>query len=57
MTRDYHSGIIAVLRTNSPDDSLLIARALNNTVVDSIEVTLTVPNAIEVIKILVIEGV
>ncbi|MEJ6574598.1 MAG: bifunctional 4-hydroxy-2-oxoglutarate aldolase/2-dehydro-3-deoxy-phosphogluconate aldolase [Actinomycetes bacterium] len=57
MTRDYHSGIIAVLRTNSPDDALLIARALNNTVVDSIEVTLTVPNAIEVIKILVREGV
>jgi len=50
MTRTFNSGVIAVIRTDNSDDALLIARALNDTVVDSIEVTLTVPNAIEVIK-------
>jgi 2-dehydro-3-deoxyphosphogluconate aldolase/(4S)-4-hydroxy-2-oxoglutarate aldolase len=57
MTRTFNSGVIAVIRTDNSDDALLIARALNDTVVDSIEVTLTVPNAIEVIKTLVREGV
>ena len=57
MSRTFNSGVIAVIRTNKPEDALLIARALNKTVVDSIEVTLTVPNAIEVIRVLVNEGV
>jgi 2-dehydro-3-deoxyphosphogluconate aldolase/(4S)-4-hydroxy-2-oxoglutarate aldolase len=57
MSRTFNSGVIAVIRTGNPDHALLIARALSDTVVDSIEVTLTVPNAIEVIKTLVREGV
>ena len=56
MTRTFNSGVIAVIRTNNPDDALLIARALNDTVVDAIEITLTVPNALEVIETLIIEG-
>lgn len=57
MTKTFNSGVIAVIRTDNPDDALLIARALSKTVVDAIEVTLTVPNAIDVIKTLVNEGV
>lgn len=57
MTRTFNSGVIAVIRTDNPDDALLIARALNDTMVDAIEVTLTVPNSIEVIKTLVRDGV
>lgn len=57
MSRTFNSGVIAVIRTTNPEDALLIARALNDTIVDSIEVTMTVPNAIEVIEILIKEGV
>ena len=56
MTRTFNSGVIAVIRTTNPDDALLIARALNDTVVDAIEITLTVPNALEVIETLINEG-
>lgn len=56
MTRTFNSGVIAVIRTNNPDDALLIARALNDTVVDAIEITLTVPKAFEVIETLINEG-
>lgn len=56
MTRTFNSGVIAVIRTDNPDDALLIARALNDTVVDAIEITLTVPNALEVIETLINEG-
>ena len=57
MSRVFNSGVIAVIRTNNSDDALLIARALNDTIVDAIEITLTVPNALEVIETLVNEGV
>jgi 2-dehydro-3-deoxyphosphogluconate aldolase/(4S)-4-hydroxy-2-oxoglutarate aldolase len=57
MTRVFNSGVIAVIRTNSSDDALLIARALSDTIVDAIEVTMTVPNALDVIETLVNEGV
>lgn len=56
MKRVFNSGVIAVIRTNNSDDALLIARALNDTVVDAIEITLTVPNALEVIETLINEG-
>lgn len=57
MSKTHSSGVIAVIRTDKPEDALLIGRALSKTVVDSIEVTLTVPGAIEVIKTLIKEGV
>lgn len=57
MSRVFNSGVIAVIRTNNSDDALLIARALNDTIVDAIEITLTVPNALEVIDTLIKEGV
>ncbi|MDP1852279.1 MAG: bifunctional 4-hydroxy-2-oxoglutarate aldolase/2-dehydro-3-deoxy-phosphogluconate aldolase [Candidatus Planktophila sp.] len=57
MSRVFNSGVIAVIRTNNSDDALVIARALNDTVVDAIEITMTVPNALDVIETLVNEGV
>lgn len=57
MSRTFNSGIIAVIRTHNPDDALLIARALDDTIIDAIEVTLTVPDALKVIKTLVREGI
>ena len=50
-------GIVAVLRTNNPDHALAVGRALANTSVIAIEVTMTVPNAAMVIEKLIGEGV
>ncbi len=51
------SGVIAVLRTNSAADALTLGRALADTSVIAIEVTMTVPDAPKVIEQLIGEGV
>jgi len=52
-----NSGVIAVIRTDDPDIALTLARGFNSTSVDAIEITMTVPNALEVIEKLIEEGV
>jgi 2-dehydro-3-deoxyphosphogluconate aldolase/(4S)-4-hydroxy-2-oxoglutarate aldolase len=51
------SGVIAVIRTDDPEIALTLARGFNATSVDAIEVTMTVPNALNVIEMLIAEGV
>jgi 2-dehydro-3-deoxyphosphogluconate aldolase/(4S)-4-hydroxy-2-oxoglutarate aldolase len=51
------SGVIAVIRTDDPEIALTLSRGFNATSVDAIEVTMTVPNALEVIEKLIREGV
>ena len=51
------SGVIAVIRTDDPEIALTLARGFNATSVDAIEVTMTVPNALQVIEKLLAEGV
>jgi 2-dehydro-3-deoxyphosphogluconate aldolase/(4S)-4-hydroxy-2-oxoglutarate aldolase len=51
------SGVIAVIRTDDPEIALTLARGFNATSVDAIEVTMTVPNALNVIEKLLAEGV
>ncbi len=51
------SGVIAVIRTDSPEYALTLGRGFSNTSVDGIEITMTVPGAIEVIERLIGEGV
>jgi len=51
------SGVIAVIRTDDPKIALTLARGFNATSVDAIEVTMTVPNALDVIEKLIAEGV
>jgi len=51
------SGVIAVIRTDDPDIAATLARGFNSTSVDAIEITMTVPNALEVIEKLIQEGV
>jgi 2-dehydro-3-deoxyphosphogluconate aldolase/(4S)-4-hydroxy-2-oxoglutarate aldolase len=51
------SGVIAVIRTDDPEIALTLARGFNATSVDAIEITMTVPNALEVIEKLIEEGV
>lgn len=50
-------GIVAVLRTNNPAHALTVGRALADTSVIAIEVTMTVPDAPKVIEQLIDEGV
>lgn len=50
-------GVIAVLRTNSAADALTLGRALADTSVIAIEVTMTVPDAPKVIEQLISEGI
>lgn len=50
-------GVVAVLRTNSAADALTLGRALAETDVIAIEVTMTVPDAIDVMRRLIDEGV
>jgi 2-dehydro-3-deoxyphosphogluconate aldolase/(4S)-4-hydroxy-2-oxoglutarate aldolase len=50
-------GVIAVLRTNSAADALTLGRALADTDVIAIEVTMTVPDAPKVIEQLIGEGI
>ena len=51
------SGVVAVIRTDDPEIALTLARGFNATSVDAIEVTMTVPNALQVIEKLLAEGV
>ena len=51
------SGVIAVIRTDDPEIAATLARGFNTTSVDAIEVTMTVPNALDVIEKLIAEGV
>jgi 2-dehydro-3-deoxyphosphogluconate aldolase/(4S)-4-hydroxy-2-oxoglutarate aldolase len=51
------SGVVAVIRTDDPEIALTLARGFNATSVDAIEVTMTVPNALQVIEKLLGEGV
>lgn len=51
------TGVIAVLRTNSSEDALTLGRALADTSVIAIEVTMTVPDAAKVIEQLIGEGI
>lgn len=51
------SGVIAVLRTKSAADALTLGRALADTSVIAIEVTMTVPDAPKVIEQLIGEGI
>jgi 2-dehydro-3-deoxyphosphogluconate aldolase/(4S)-4-hydroxy-2-oxoglutarate aldolase len=57
MTADIPRGVFAVIRTTDPAHALTVARGLAGTSVAAIEVTLTVPHAIDVIAQLVAEGV
>jgi 2-dehydro-3-deoxyphosphogluconate aldolase/(4S)-4-hydroxy-2-oxoglutarate aldolase len=50
-------GVIAVVRTSSATSALTLARGLAGTDVAGIEVTMTVPDAVEVIATLVSEGI
>jgi len=52
-----NSGVIAVIRTDDPDIAATLARGFNSTSVDAIEITMTVPNALEIIEKLIEEGV
>jgi 2-dehydro-3-deoxyphosphogluconate aldolase/(4S)-4-hydroxy-2-oxoglutarate aldolase len=51
------SGVIGVIRTTSSDDALAIARSWDPTTLIGIEITLTVPNAFQVIQTLIDEGI
>lgn len=51
------SGVIAVIRTNESEYALTLGRGFSETSVDAIEITMTVPNAIDVIERLIGEGV
>lgn len=50
-------GVIAVLRTNSSQDAITLGRALADTSVIAIEVTMTVPDSVNVIAELISEGI
>jgi len=50
-------GVIAVLRTDSPKTALSLGRGFALTTLAGIEVTMTVPGAVQVIATLVAEGV
>jgi len=56
MTKN-NSGVVAVIRTDRPEIAYTLAKAFDNTNVSAIEITMTVPNALEVIKGLLSEGV
>ncbi|MEI9906762.1 MAG: bifunctional 4-hydroxy-2-oxoglutarate aldolase/2-dehydro-3-deoxy-phosphogluconate aldolase [Actinomycetota bacterium] len=51
------SGVIAVVRTDYSEYALTLGRGFSETDVDAIEITMTVPNAIDVIERLIGEGV
>lgn len=50
-------GVVGVIRTNNPDFAYRLAKAWNGTSITQIEVTMTVPNALQVIERLLGEGV
>lgn len=51
------SGVVAVVRTDDPQYALTLGRGFSETSVDAIEITMTVPDAIDVIARLIGEGV
>lgn len=51
------SGVVAVVRTDDPQYALTLGRGFSETSVDFIEITMTVPSAIDVIEQLIGEGV
>lgn len=51
------SGVIAVIRTDQSEYALTLGRGFSDTSVDAIEITMTVPDAIDVIERLIGEGV
>jgi 2-dehydro-3-deoxyphosphogluconate aldolase/(4S)-4-hydroxy-2-oxoglutarate aldolase len=57
MISEIPRGVVAVIRTNDPRHALTLARGLAGTSVAAIEVTLTVPDAVDVIAQLTAEGV
>jgi 2-dehydro-3-deoxyphosphogluconate aldolase/(4S)-4-hydroxy-2-oxoglutarate aldolase len=50
-------GVVGVIRTNNPEYAYRLAKAWNETSITQIEVTMTVPNALEIIEKLLGEGV
>ena len=50
-------GVVGVIRTNNPEYAYRLAKAWNETSITQIEVTMTVPNALQVIEKLLGEGV
>jgi 2-dehydro-3-deoxyphosphogluconate aldolase/(4S)-4-hydroxy-2-oxoglutarate aldolase len=57
MTIRYDSGIIAVIRTDNPKYALTLGRAFSDTSISAIEVTMTVPTALDVVKTLINERI
>jgi 2-dehydro-3-deoxyphosphogluconate aldolase/(4S)-4-hydroxy-2-oxoglutarate aldolase len=57
MSSQIPRGVVAVIRTTDPRHALTLARGLADTRVAAIEVTLTVPGAVEVLAQLTSEGV
>ena len=57
MTNNFNSGVIAVIRTDSPEIALTLGRAFSDTTISAIEVTMTVPNGLDVIETLIKEGI
>ena len=50
-------GVVAVIRTDNPEWAYNLARGFDSTSVTAIEITMTVPKALDVIKRLIDEGV
>jgi 2-dehydro-3-deoxyphosphogluconate aldolase/(4S)-4-hydroxy-2-oxoglutarate aldolase len=50
-------GVVGVIRTNNPEYAYRLAKAWNETSITQIEVTMTVPNALQIIEKLLGEGV
>lgn len=57
MSEKFNSGVIAVIRTDSPQIALTLGRAFSETNISAIEVTMTVPDALSVVERLIKEGV
>ena len=50
-------GVVAVIRTDNPDYAYWLAKGFDSTKVSAIEITMTVPNALDIIHRLIDEGV
>jgi 2-dehydro-3-deoxyphosphogluconate aldolase / (4S)-4-hydroxy-2-oxoglutarate aldolase len=50
LTALKNSGVVAVIRTENPDDLVNVAKALNRGGVKFIEITMTIPGALEIIR-------
>jgi len=51
------NGVVGVIRTDNPEIAYALAKAWNRTSIASIEITMTVPNALSIIERLLGEGV